>query len=749
MIFASPPTLAVAALLALAAGVLAVFRRTPHRKDVLLAAGAALIVLAAGDPCWLMPAEQRVAVMVDLSPSTRTAAFRQPDLLRRRIGQLLGDTPYTLVFFSDRNGSDTNLTDAPLADLPAERTVFSPPPCAAVLLFSDGRFESPAISPPVFPVLDPLLAGAVDALITGMEFVGRNLVVHVANNGPPRILTLHGVAGPTTQEVEGNETIVRPLLPSPEIIWAELSPGDAWPENDAMSIPSPPPTNSERWWIGPGAPDQWRAISPADLPTDAAGYLNPGIIVLNDIAADDLSLPVQQRLEQYVRDLGGALLILGGDHAFACGGYDGTPLATLSPLSSSPPNPAMRWILLADASGSMSRDNRWEKTTAALVQVIPRLPPSDPVRVGQFSDTLSWWCDMLPARQVAALALPPPSALPHGPTNLQPALEAIAASATPGIPTQLLLLTDADVLLDHPDQVTQRLKSAGIRLNLLAIERGSGLADLEDMVRDTGGSFVTQLDPAQWPDAARLLLSGALSNRLVRQPIQANFKVAAIPPATVVPWNRTWLAPQARLLADSDSGQPLAATWHVGLGSVLAVAFTPTSSQTSALADLIAQPPADPRFKVSWRSDPHSMVSVDAVDNGHYLNDLNLTVEMEDAPAAQPIPQTGPGRYEATLPWSAPGIATVRLDDRVIDRHAIPGGYAQEFAAIGLDRAALETIAKSTGSRVIPPDQTTPIAFHWPPRQVRLTPWLAASGAVVLLMGLIRQSRAVRDAGRL
>jgi hypothetical protein len=785
MIFASPTTLALAALLAIAACIVAIFRRpfnspspgTPgegwgggpvavaRRKpppspspgvpregrvrsrrcaDILLATGATLVVFAAGDPTWLIPGAQRVAVMVDLSPSTRTAAYRQPDLLRRRIGQLLGDTPYDVVFFSDRNTVGLLSTGTPLTDLPAEKTIFSPPPCAAVLLFGDGRFAPPADSPPVFPVLDPLLAGATDASITGMEFVGGNLAVHVANNGPPRVLTLHGVSGPATQQVVGNQTILRPLAPSPQRIWAELSPGDAWPENDAMSIPSPPPANAERWWVGAGAPDQWRAFSPADLPVDAASYLTPGIIVLNNISADELSLPVQQRLQQYVRDLDGALLILGGDHAFASGGYDGTILASLSPLISSPPAPATRWILLADASGSMSQDNRWDRVAAALVQVIPRLPPSDPVRVGQFSDTLSWWCDMLPARQVAALALPPSGALPHGPTNLQPALEAIATLASPGIPTQLLLMTDADVSLDQPDKLSLRLKSAGIRLNLLAIERGSGLPDLEDIVRDTGGSFVTQLNPGQWPDAARLLLSGALSDRLVRQPIQANFKIAALPPAAVNPWNRAWLSPQARLLADSDSGQPLAATWRVGLGAVLSVAFTPTETQTTALADLIAQPPADPRFNVSWQCVPQSKVSVDAIDNGHYLNDLNLTVEIADqisAPAAQPIPQTGPGRYEAQLPSTGPGIATVRLDDRVIDRHALPGGYAEEFAAVGLDRVALETLAKSTGGKVTPPDQSTPIAFHWPPRQFRLTPWLAMAGAFVILVALILKYR--------
>jgi hypothetical protein len=699
------------------------------------------LIGATGNFVWRSAEHRRIAVMADLSPSTRGAAYRDRAVLQRRIGELLGNTPYDLVLFSDRNVSD----DGTLAEMPAERTVFSPVPADAILLFSDGRFPLPDYSPPVFAVLDPLLENSSDAAITGMAYVGDQLAVTVANTGLPRVLTLHGVTGPPTETIAGTRTILRPLAHSGERIWAEVSPGDAWPENDSMSIPPPPPLPSERWWIGRDAPDGWRAVSPGEAPTDPDSYLSPSVIVLNNVAADDLPAPAEQRLEQYVRDLGGSLVILGGNRAFAAGGYQGTVLDSLSPMSSFPPTARTVWILLGDASGSMAQAmpdgmSRWDKVSRAMVDILPHLPPADPVEVGQFSDTLKWWSDGLSAAQTALLPLPPADALPHGPTNLEPALDAIIAAPSAAF-RQLILLTDADVEISDPDALTRRLQAAHIRLNLLAIDRGSGIAELEDMVHDTGGSFITQLDASRWAASLRVLLRAAVPQAVADGPASVTFigAAAAMPGDSVFPWNPTWVKPDATPLAKCDD-RVLAAMWHFGDGQVVAAAFAANQTEATALADLVAQPPRDPRLKVSWQSGPTIHVAVDAVDGSRYLNDLDLRIAIWDQSSVtrQSIPQTGPGRYELSL--AAPGrpaIATVLQGGRIIDRAALAGGYAPEFAAIGEDRAALQALADSSGGKLIAPTQTTPIDFNWPPVPHPLTPWLSGAGAILLAAGLV------------
>jgi hypothetical protein len=86
-------------------------------------------------------------------------------------------------------------------------------------------------------------------------------------------------------------------------------------------------------------------------------------------------------------------------------------------------------------------------------------------------------------------------------------------------------------------------------------------------------------------------------------------------------------------------------------------------------------------------------------------------------------------------------IAMVTQDGRAIDRKALAGWYSPEFAAVGEDRAALESLAQSSGGKVIEPGQTSPIDFHWPRRPYPLASWLAVCGAIFLAAGLLAWKR--------
>ena len=752
--FDSPSLLFIAFLLGLTAVLLGALRRARYSRltTALFTAGLMLLILAAGRPFCLLRSEQRVAVMVDLSASTRAASWRDRDLLRRRVAQLLGDTPYTVEAFASENQPASLDGGGILGDLPSAQTIFNPLPDSAILLFSDGRFAPPADSPPIYTVRDPALESAADAAITRMQIAGNQVAIDIVNNGQPRQLALTGVTGPTTQLIDGDRSVLRSTAPGADQIIARLLPGDAWPENDAASIRISPPVATEQWWISRDgvAPADWRAIAPGDLPADPAAYLAPSVILLNNVSATELSDESQQRLQQYVRDLGGSLIIMGGDHAFASGSYDGSIIGELSPLASSPPRPATQWILLADFSGSMAATDasgtpNWRRAADAIVRVLPRLPPTDPVRVGQFSDSLRWWSDGKSASQAAALLLPPPDALPHGPTNLQPVLEAIAASPS-SMPTELLLLTDADLLVDDPKALARQLQSANVHLHLLAIGNGRGLSQLQQIITATGGSFVTELSASQWAASIFRLLSAALPDRLSRQRVTVRSLSAAVADINVSLWNHTWLRPTATSLATADTAegpQPIAATWQTGAGRVSAAAFSDDKT-ARALADRFPQPPRDPRLKVSWNPGPILHVNIDAVDGKAYLNNLNLSIEFWNPQAAtsEPnsrhrIPQSAPGRYEYSAPSPAEYcIATVRLNDRIIDRIPLAGWYAPEFAGIGEDIAALNSLATDTGGKLISPSQTTPIQFNWPRRRYPLTSLFAACGAAFLGVGL-------------
>src|SRR5687768_8707290 len=96
----------VAALAALALSVVAIAvavrRRAalPGASGALVAVGLLLMSVAAGSPVLERPDADEVVVMVDLSPSTRGARYRDAGFLKQRVGQLLGGTRYRTVYFA-------------------------------------------------------------------------------------------------------------------------------------------------------------------------------------------------------------------------------------------------------------------------------------------------------------------------------------------------------------------------------------------------------------------------------------------------------------------------------------------------------------------------------------------------------------------------------------------------------------------------------------------------------------------------
>ncbi|MDB5356701.1 MAG: hypothetical protein JWN24_3154 [Phycisphaerales bacterium] len=730
--------------------------RLPRTTLWLVGAGTLFLCLAAGGVIWQRPTAGEVAVMVDLSPSTRTAGYRSRAALESRIAALLGKTPHRVYYFA-QNVAQEAPAGATLPDLPAERTFYEPPAGAsAVLLFSDGRFEIPAAGPPTYIASDPGLDSPIDAAVSSLEVRGRDVAVAIRNTGPPRRLTLDGTTGPSpTTAPSGSYVLSRPIAPQASSISARFAPGDAWPENDQLTALPPPPEQSQRWWVGASNPGEgWRVFAPGKLPTDAADYLAPAVIVLENVAATDLSALQQQRLRQYVRDLGGGLVILGGDRAFAAGGYPGSVLEAMSPLASTPPEPTTHWMLVADSSGSMAQAeggaSRWHFAADSLVKLIPHLPPDDLLSVGSFSEKLTWWSSGKSVKETARLPLPPPDVGPHGPTNLEQVLREIAENSDAALPKQLLLLTDGDARIDDPAGLALALKKKKIHLHLLAIGEGSGLPALRIIIGATGGTFISQLDPQKWTDGIQKLMRAASPKLLGQNPLPIYFigDLSSIPSRTVSPWNRTWLRGTATPLAEAtqESERVIAgARWNVGEGRVLALAFDAGPSLADALAQSAGRAPHDPRYRVTWETGSRLRVTVDALDGQRYLNgekiELDLSEESESAAAAKSIavPQIEPGRYELSLPAPrSPAFATVRVAGHVVDRIAVAGRYAPEFDAIGNDPEAMEKLARRTGGQVIPSRQTWPIDFRWPRRPISLAPLLALIGAALIALGLVR-----------
>ncbi len=757
--FTSIPMLIAAAILAISACWIVLSRRPNLPQTVLWISLAAVLCLAiaAGRPVWHRPAERGVAVMVDLSPSTRGATFRDPTFLSRRLRDLLGKTSYHLWGFA--GGAPVEFPPN-LSEMPCDETHFMPVQADAIILFSDCQFAVPGWCPPTYVVVDPSLEQTSDARVDSLEIDGHRLRATFANSGNPRVAIFDGTVGtPDVPIPTGSSRVARNLSSLATSATVELNPNDLWPENDSMTIQNSPQFAGESWWVGSRTASEqtgpfgstWKSMQAPQMPHSTSRYLAAAVIVLDNVSPDQLSPTTTDDLTQYVRDLGGSLLILGGDHAFSAGGYTGTPLDALSPLASSPPGPLMRWMILVDSSGSMSASTggdltRWQAASTAAVKLVPTLPPQDPVQIGQFAADLRWWSTNQSAAATAQLLLPPTDAVPIGPTDLEAALDHIASETDASLPTRLLLVSDCDVQISQPEQLSELLNAKKIELFVLAIGHGSGIDTVRRIAIATGGNVLEQSEAGRWASSLQQLGRSALPESIIESPVMLR---SVAPPVfgdgqSIAAWNRTWLKDHAQEITRAlykETDVPMAATWRFGRGTVTAVAFSPDVQPVMDLADQTALKPRDPRYSVTWTTGANVSADVVAADEHRPLNDLHFTLDLtgDDGTRSVDIQQTGPGHYAGSLAASAqPSIATLSCSGLIVDRIAVPGCYAPEFTAIGNNHDNMQKLADQSGGEVIWPGDNGKLAFNWPPRDVPLAPTFSGMAVALIAAALLR-----------
>ena len=62
------------------------------------------------------------------------------------------------------------------------------------------------------------------------------------------------------------------------------------------------------------------------------GFLDYNAIIIDNISGRSISFSTMEQLEQYVKDMGGGLIVIGGDKSFGAGYYKKTPLEKVLPV---------------------------------------------------------------------------------------------------------------------------------------------------------------------------------------------------------------------------------------------------------------------------------------------------------------------------------------------------------------------------------------------------------------------------------
>jgi hypothetical protein len=688
--FDAPLPLLIGAIMAIAAGIIGWRAPLPRSARWAFSLALLLAIAAAGAPRLERRVLPRLAVLVDVSPSTRTGAWREPAWLEAFIQSLAAKAEPSLYAFA-AEPVPVALEDYTGAEQQAPTTRMAlPDGYDAYLILTDGRLELIDHGATATLAIDEALLAPSDAAVTGLRIDGDRILTTAqwrGQGGP----TLSLEAGGVRQAWRESVLLHLPVDADRPTV-ARVVEGDPWPENNQLRLGHATFEYGRRLWFGGGAAGTFEPL--AVLPPSADALAGASILVLANIPAGDVSPAAQRALRDYVMNLGGTLVLLGGDRAFAAGGYAGTLLEALSPLSSLPPAPQARWVLLADASGSMAQpagtQTRFERAAAALSSVLPALPPESEVEIGGFAAGMTWWSRGGTAEAASRQHYPPPGATSGGPTNLAAVLRSLAGEGQAGdLPTQVIAITDAEVPLNDAAGLAEALRGAGIILNVVNVGGGAEGAALAELVEATGGRFVSAADPIDWGEAARRVAQAAIGEPVTtgRASVRFTGPLEAVGGLTLEQWNLTWPKQETTMLAVADAVPgtlpPAAATWQVGLGRVVALGFETPTEAAVAIADAFESAADGSGALVEWHDGTDLVIRIHAPDG---TSAVAVRRGGADVPAQRVAAQTWEVRI---APPREPEVTSVVVDGRVTERRATAGRYSVEF---DLERLSLEDL---------------------------------------------------------
>ena len=474
---------------------------------------------------------------------------------------------------------------------------------------------------------------------------------------------------------------------------------------------------------------------PQGVPESLDLFQNFDAVVLSNVPATDLSLRQMQTIRAYVQDLGGGLVVIGGDQSFGLGGYFRSPLEDTLPVRSDfekeKEKPSLAMVLIVDRSGSMG-GTKLELAKDAARGAVELLGPRDQIGVVAF-DIETYWVSRLHSAADKDYVIKRISTLATGGgTNMYPAMvEALRTLQTAVAKLKhVIILTDG---LSSPGDftgVTADMVADRITVSTVAIGDGAHGKLLDEIASLGNGRFYQCDDPQSVPQIfakETMTASRSAINELPFFPQQVRHSrlfdgiaVEELPP--LLGFVATRPKPTSEVLLTTEDGEPLLATWRYGLGKT--AAFTSDAKDRWA-AEWIASPD----FPLFWAQLVRSVmrpqlsqtgelsleideakvrVTLDAVDAmGRFLNqaDPQLSLLSPNANASQNtvMRQIAPGQYSQELPLDGEGMYVVDVQQKRGDElvyqesRGFHLGYPAELRIKPVNEELLREVADATG----------------------------------------------------
>ncbi len=330
---------------------------------------------------------------------------------------------------------------------------------------------------------------------------------------------------------------------------------------------------------------QYETVLPAQIPYDAEQLRQYDGVVLVNVDYDAADEEQWAALDSAVRVLGRGLTVIGGDSSYALGGYRGSKLEDMLPVTIDVRNkldlPSLALMLVIDKSGSMTDGmfgtTRLELAKEAAMRAAEVLTPNDQVGVIAFDDAAKWVVNLQKAEDVEAIQNQIGTIRPGGGTAFFTALyeATYALMNAQAQQKHIIFLTDGEAGDTGYLQLCDIMQQNDITLTTVAVGSGADQATLRTLAQQGGGRAYAANEFDNLPKIftkETYLVSGSYVQNRTFTPVIT--EQSALTDFEGFPQLSGYLAATEKSLATvslmSDREDPILAWWQYGGGRVVA-----------------------------------------------------------------------------------------------------------------------------------------------------------------------------------
>lgn len=488
--------------------------------------------------------------------------------------------------------------------------------------------------------------------------------------------------------------------------------------------------------------------TPAELGAfDLLGMMNYSTIILCNLSAATFTEEQQRDLAVYVKDMGSGLIMTGGDDSFGAGGWIGTPLEEVMPVTFEVkhkrviPRGALVVIM---HSCEISRGNYWGKQMAKKsVDTISSKDYFGLIAYTWSPGGVNWEVPLgfntNKAAVKAKIDRMQNGDMPDFGSSMLMALNGLTKGiGRDAAQKHVIILSDGDATTPSPG-LLNAYKKAKVTVSTIALGWGAHVREpiMQNIARQTGGRYYRAHNPRQLPQIFVKESKVVRRPLIVDKPLQPQLRdvdsallgalgrgAPDLPPLggmvlTSVKPSPNVILPIVRVSDDGDD--PVLAHWQYELGKTVAftsghwpiwgtdwTAWKRFAKFWAQVVRWTMRQEATANFETYTKIEgSRGRVVIDALDkDASYLNFLDLQSKIIGPDgSAKPLAfrQTGPGHYEAEFEAEQAGqyLANIQVDEAGIHRGTIRTGaslaYSPEFRDMRPNEALLRQVADITG----------------------------------------------------